>query len=329
MVVSSATLQLRPVHAAPNSVRAESAGDRLGTIDVDGGVRRTARAVRDAVKKHKLDGAVWLGKLRGVGGRRDTLLYIPRALDRARTIELVVYMEGTESFSDAAMERRHVASIARLRGNFVYVAPDSPSSTPQGSPWSGNEHWKAGCAKRACAGGTAGPGDFVVFLDAVRTKIATAVGGKPDELDLRLSLIGFSRGGKGVLAALGQLDAVKFEVSNRPIRIADIIFADGNYLDNALGDSWRILAGRPEAPRLTILVETGEFTDSTEPCKPAEPCNRRRALAFWRAFAPDAPLPAPDRATAASRMRLIPLPGGHHAIGDAAVDFLEAIRPAT
>lgn len=313
MVVVSATLALRPVHAA---------------VDVDGGVGRTARAVRAAVKKHGLDGEVWLGKLRGVGGRRDTLLYLPRELDPARTIDVIVYMEGIQSFADDAMDHRHVASIARLRGNFVYVAPDAPSST-HGNPWSGNEHWVAGCAKRVCAGGAAAPGDFLVFLDAVRTKIEQTLGTGPRSLDLRVSLIGFSRGGKGALAALVQLDAVSFTVGGVHVRIGDVIFADGNYLDNALGDSWRILKTRPEAPRLTILVESGEFVESTLPCRPAEPCNRRRALAFWRTFAPDAPLPAPDRATSAPRLRLIPLAGGHHAIGDAAVDFLETMRPAT
>jgi len=190
MVVLSASLSLRPVHAA---------------VDVDGGVPRTAQAVRAAVQKHKLDGTVWLGKLRGVGGGRDTLLYMPRDLDAARTIELVVYMEGTRSFADDAMDHRHAASIARLRGNFVYVAPDSPSST-HGDPESFNEHWEAGCAAHACAGGRAAPGDFVVFLDEVRTRIArTLSADKP--LDLRLSLVGFSRGGRGVVKALGQLAA--------------------------------------------------------------------------------------------------------------------------
>ena len=307
------TLQLRPVHAA---------------IDVDGGVARTAHAVRAAVKKYQLDGDVWLGKLRGVGGRRDTLIYIPHDLDPLRIIDVVVYMEGKSSFADDAMDHRHAASIARLHGNFVYVAPDAPSSA-HGNPESGNEHWIAGCAAHACPGGAAAPGDFVVFLDSVRTKIAHTLATQPEDLELRVSLIGFSRGGKGVLAALQQLAAVKFQVSGRPVVIGDVIFADGNYLDNALSDSWQILAPRPEAPRFTILVESGEFVETGVPCRPEEPCNRRRALAFWRAFAPDAPLPTPDRATAAPRMRLVPLAASHHAIGDAAVDFLETMRRAT
>ena len=53
-----------------------------------------------------------------------------------------------------AMESRHVASIARMRGNFVYVAPDSPSSA-HGVKASMNEHWQAGCAQHACPGGRA------------------------------------------------------------------------------------------------------------------------------------------------------------------------------
>jgi hypothetical protein len=303
MVVSSASL----------AVRAD--------VDVDGGVPRTAQAVRVAVQKHKLDGTVWLGKLRGVGGGRDTLLYIPRDLDASRTIELVVYMEGTRSFADDAMDHRHAASIARLRGNFVYVAPDSPSST-HGDPESFNEHWEAGCAAHACAGGRAAPGDFVVFLDEVRKRIALTLGAaKP--LDLRVSLVGFSRGGRGVVKALGQLAAVRFRIARTPVQIGVVIFADGNYVERSLEDSWRILAKRPEAPRMTILVETGEFTEKSEPS------NRRRALAFWRAVAPDAPLPTAERATQAPRLRLIPLAGGHHAIGDAAVDFLETMPGAT
>jgi hypothetical protein len=150
MVLCGATLELRPVSAS--------------TIDVDGGVARTARAVRTAVAKRGVDGHVWLGKLRGVGGGRDTLMYVPRTIDADRTIDIVVYMEGIGSFDQAAMDHRHVSSIARLRGNFVYVAPDAPSSS-LGQRAAKSPYWIAGCAKRTCAGGHAAPGDFLVFLD--------------------------------------------------------------------------------------------------------------------------------------------------------------------
>ncbi len=156
------------------SMLAASSELHASSIDVGGGVVRTARAVRVAVQKYKLDGAVWLGKLRGVGGGRDTLVYVPSTIDAARTIDVVIYMEGIGSFADAAMKSRHVASIARLRGNFVYIAPDAPSSS-LGSRESQNEHWEAGCADHVCAGGQAAPGDFLVFLDAARTKIAATL----------------------------------------------------------------------------------------------------------------------------------------------------------
>lgn len=302
MVVSAATLPLRPACAA--------------SFDVDAGVASTARAVRAAAARHHLDGDVWLGKLRGVGGRRDTLVYVPRSIDPTRTVDVVIVMEGIGSFSDKAMESLHVASAARLPDNFVYVAPDSPSST-YAAKQSGNEHWQAGCAAHACDGGRSAPGDFLVFLDSVRTKIAAMTGAPRETLDLRLSLIGFSRGGKGALRALEQLAEAHFVVGGFPVRIADVVYADGNYLENALDGAWAILEPRPEAPRMTILVEQGEFTESGGP-----DCNRRRALAFWKAAAPDAPLPTADRATSAPRLRLIPLPLGHYAIGDAAVDFL-------
>src|SRR6188508_2740809 len=161
LVLGWTALELRPVHAA--------------TVDVDGGLARTAAAVRTAVAKRDVDGKVWLGKLRGVGGGRDTLIYVPATLDATKTIEVVVYFEGIGSFADDAMDHRHAAAIARLRGNTVYVAPDAPSST-HGIRAAKTPYWVAGCAERKCAGGHAAPGDFLVFLDEVRGHIANTTG---------------------------------------------------------------------------------------------------------------------------------------------------------
>lgn len=61
-------------------------------LDLDGGARRTAKAVRVAATEAALDGTVWLGKMRGVGGGRDTLLYVPSTIDAKRTIDVVIYM---------------------------------------------------------------------------------------------------------------------------------------------------------------------------------------------------------------------------------------------
>lgn len=307
MVLGWATLELRSVDAAPAVPPA---------IDVDGGVPRTARAVRAAIAKHGLDGKVWLGKLRAVGGGRDTLVYVPRGLDPARTIDLVVYMEGHGSFADDAMDHRHIASIARLGRSSVFVAPDAPSSA-HGTRKARTPYWQRGCAVRRCAGGHAAPGDFIVFLDDVRARIAAMTGVEPGALDLRLSLIGFSNGGKGIINAITQLAAVDFIAGVHPVRLADVIFADANYGDAWLADTWRVLTTRPESPRLTILVGDGAFSGAA-----SERSNRLRAAAFWRIAAPGAPPPTAGRATRAPRLRLIPLPGGHHAIGDVAVDFL-------
>ncbi len=302
-------------------ILATTAELRAASIDVAGGDIRTARTVRAALKKlKKLDGHVWLGKLRGVGGGRDTLVYVPAAIDVARTLDVVIYMDGVGSFDEAAIKSRHIASFARMHGNFVYVAPDSPSSS-LGSRESRNEHWEAGCADRVCEGGHAAPGDFLVFLDEVRTKIAVTVGVAPAALDVRVSLIGFSRGGKGVLRAVEQLAAAKFQVGGASVRIADVVFADGNYVDNALAGTWAVLESRPESPSLTILVESGEFVENGEN-------NRGRALSFWKQAAPAAPLPTADHETSAPRLRLIPLGGGHRAIGNAAVEFLGHVGPA-
>ena len=295
---------LRLVALAAAMVVSASTARAAPTIDVAGGVARTARAVRVAVEKHAIDGHVWLGKLRGVGGHRDTLLYVPGRIDATRTIDVVVYMEGVGSFADAAIDSRHVAAMARLHDNTVYVAPDAPSSS-LGVRASGNEHWEPGCGERACAGGRAAPGDFLVFFDEVRTRLAKTIGVAREALDLRVSLIGFSRGGKGALRALEQLEEAKFVIGGLPVKIADVIFADGNYLENALTRSWEILAPRPEAPRMTILVTAG----------PIETGNRQRAFAFQ------------ETVSETPRLRVIALFAGHFAIGDMAVDFLDRAGP--
>lgn len=304
VVLSWATLAPRTADAA------------TATLDLDGGVPRTATALRAAITRHGLDGQVWLGRLGAVGGGRDTLVYVPRELDPARTIELVVYMEGHGSFADDAMDHRHAATIARLGRNTIYVAPDAPSSA-HGDRTAKTMYWRRGCAERRCAGGHAAPGDFIAFLGEVRARIAAMTGDEPAALDLRLSLIGFSNGGKGVTNAVAQLAEVAFTVDGQPVRIADVVYADGNYGGAWLADTWRALAPRPEAPRLTILVGNGSFTGTER-----DGGNRRRAAAFWRAAAPTARPPAPGRATEAPRLRLIPMRAGHHAIGDAAVEFL-------
>src|SRR5262245_15444303 len=257
-----------------------SANAATATLDLDGGVPRTARALRAAIGKHELDGRVWLGKLSGVGGGRDTLIYVPRELRTSERIELVVYMEGHGSFADDAMDHRHAASIARLRGNFIYVAPDAPSSA-HGERKARTAYWQRGCAERTCAGGHSAPGDFIVFLDQVRGRVAAMTGADASKLALRLSLVGFSNGGKGTVNALGQLAEAKFTVGGQRVELADVVFADGNYGATALDDAWGVLSPRPEA-RLTILLGTGDG-------------NRKRAAAFSKKTAPN------------GRIRVIPL----------------------
>jgi len=302
LVLAWAALELRPSYAA--------------TLAVEGGVPSTARAVRAAVTKRELDGHVWLGKMRGVGGGRDTLIFVPRTLRTTEPIEVVVYMEGHGSFADDAMDHRHAASIARLRGNRVYVAPDAPSSA-HGQRKARTPYWQAGCAERTCAGGHSAPGDFIVFLGEVRRHIASVTGTNADALTIELSLIGFSNGGKGIGNALDQL-------ADARVRLDDVIFADGNYGESALDDAWRILAARAEAPRLTVLVADGPFDP-----RDRKGGNRSRAAAFWQRVAPDAPPLAPGRAAQTSRLRIVPIRAGHHAIGDAAVDFLATAPPRT
>jgi hypothetical protein len=288
-------------------------------IETRDGVPRTARALEAAIATHGLaeEGRAWLGKLDGVGGGRDTIVFVPDRIDAARTVELVVYMEGFGSFADDAMDHRHASSIARLvarGGNVAYVAPDAPSSA-HGNPTAKSRYWVAGCAARRCPGGHAAPGDFVVFADAAIAKVAELAGADAGALDVRLHLVGFSNGGKGVWGAVRQLVAVDFVVGGRTRAIGDVVFADANYGATWLVDTWGVVA--PRGGAMTILVGDGSFAGDGRAGG-----NRRRAAAFWRAAAGDAPTPAAGRAVSAPGLRLVPLRASHHAIGDAAVDFL-------
>ena len=312
----------RPEIGRPEIGRPDLGRPDFGQLDLDGGVPRTARAVRAALERHSITGHTWLGKLASVGGGRDTIIHVPSTVDVARTIDVILYMEGHGSFADAAMDHRHAAAIARLRGNAVYVAPDAPSSA-HGDRTAKTAYWQRGCAERRCAGGHAAPGDFLAFLDDVRAHLAAVTGADPAALDLQLSLVGFSNGGKGLYNAITQLADADFVAGGHAVRIADVIFADANYGGAWLAETWRHLAARPEAPRLTILVADGSFTSADRTGG-----NRRRAAAFWRSAAPTAPAPAPGRSTESlaaaghPRLRIIPLRASHHAIGDAAVDYL-------
>lgn len=304
MRVDQAHLPIAQVDPGVQPVRPERANASRRT-SFAGGVPRTARALEAALARRGLveHGRAWLGKLDGVGGGRDTLVYVPDALDPARTIELVVYMEGHGSFADDAMDHRHASSIARLverGGNVAYVAPDAPSSA-HGNRTAKSPYWVAGCAARRCAGGHAAPGDFLVFLDQAIAKVGELAGADADarSLDVRLHLVGFSNGGKGVWGAVKQLE-------HTDVAVSEVVFADGNYGGAWLGETWAILAARGAS--LTILVIDGSFTGADRAGG-----NRRRAAAFLRAT---------ERSP---RIRLVALRATHHGVGDAAVDYLQGL----
>lgn len=311
-----------PVHR--ERARAEAIASRKedcehARVDTQGGVARTARAVEAALVKHGLmeRGKAWLGKLPAVGGGRDTLVFVPDGFDAGQTIDLVVYMEGHGSFGDAAMDHRHASSIARLvarGGNVVYVAPDAPSSA-HGDRTAKTPYWQAGCADRPCRGGHAAPGDFVVFVEEALAQIAAMACVDAEGIDMRLHMVGFSNGGKGIWGAVRQLAAADFRIAGRPITIGDVVFADGNYGGAWLDDTWQALDAR--GARVTILVIDGSFVGTERAGG-----NRRRAAAFWRRVAPRAMQPAAGRTVSAPRLRLVPLRASHHGVGDAAVDYL-------
>src|SRR5687768_9854185 len=78
---------------------------------------RTAKALGDALDDRGVRdrGTSWIGKLASVGaGERDTIIHVPATLDRAAPIDLVVFMDGFNSFAKRTMDRRHSAAIATI-----------------------------------------------------------------------------------------------------------------------------------------------------------------------------------------------------------------------
>lgn len=289
-------LAIAPAQASRLSIDPMCAGPRFEAAT---GESRTAAALLRAFETRELGdrGRLWLGKLASVGGgARDTLVWASDALDAARPIDVVVYFEGHGSFADDAMDHRHAAAIERLAasgGNVAYAAPDAPSSA-HGVARAKTSYWRAGCATQRCAGGHAAPGDFVGFVRDLRVRLAAMTCVAPSAIALRLHLVGFSNGGKGVAEALAQLAAVDFVVDERRLAVVDVIFADGNY-GGWLDDAWRAAAA--VAPRFVVLVREGGADG-----------NRRRAAAFGRAV-PTA--------------LVVTLPLSHHGVGDAAIDHVQ------
>jgi hypothetical protein len=270
-------------------------------------------------------GATWIGKLASVGhGRRDTIIHVPAALDRTRPIDLVVFMDGVDSFSERTMESRHAAAIAAIAGasaNAVYVAPDAPSSR-FGDRDAGGAYWKAGCAARACAGGHAAPGDFAqLYRDVIAhvDHVTCAPADTTDATQWRLALVGFSTGGRGVRDAIVQLAAPGSDVALADVGLARVVYADAISGAAWLSDAWAVIAELAAPPEVMLLLQAGGFDRGDQ--KPGH-ANRARAWAFARAKlgARSPPAGDSDADVVLGGVRLRRLALDHHGIGDAAVD---------
>jgi hypothetical protein len=269
---------------------------------------------------------VWLGKLDSVaGGARDVLIAMPRALDRARPIEVIVYLEGFGSFSARAIDERHAAAVARLIGdrrNAVYVAPDAPGSVHGRNQRAPGPYWRSGCGRGGgCRGGVSAPGDFIELLADViaRVEAVTALeqggDGAAPPIDLRLSLIGFSAGGRGVREAIVQLAEAEGELRLETVGLTEVLMADALYGEAWLDDTWELVHALPGFGELTLLLVAGGL-----PGDGAGSTNRAHALSFLRRHFGDQP--APRRGAGehvVERVRVVFLDASHHAIGDAAV----------
>jgi hypothetical protein len=278
----------------------------------------TAAALRAAIERRGMDarGATWIGKLpANGGGRRDTIIHVPRDLDPARAIELVVFMDGHRSFAAPTMGARHAAAIAAIAAsgaNAVYVAPDAPTSVftaRTGTP----RYWRAGCARRRCRGGRAAPGDFVALVRAVRAHVGRVTCADAASAPWHLVLVGFSAGGRGVHDAVAQLAADRR--ARRAVALTRVAFADAVYAAAWLTGLWSRRHRFPGLAEVTVLLQAGDFAgDDGLPGAG----NRWRAWTVASRIAGgDLPRdPAGDLVVGRLRLRRLPL--DHHALGDLA-----------
>jgi len=309
---------------APDASAVPSCSRRVG-FTADDAEPETAAALAAGLGARDVGdrGATWVGRLPSVGnGRRDTIIHVPTSLDRARPVELVVFMDGFASFGARTMETRHVAAIAALDAsgaNAVYVAPDAPSSR-FGDRTASGPYWQAGCARRACAGGHAAAGDFAAFYRDVVAHVDRVTCASAEERAAtrwQLVLIGFSNGGRGVHDAIVQLADPRSPVRLADVVLTRVVYADAVYGTWWLDEAWVAIRDLPELVEVTVLLQAGGFERAD-----AHPGhgNRARAWAFARRWlGAGRPPPAHNVGDVVlDRVRLRRLALDHTGIGDRA-----------
>ncbi len=253
-------------------------------------------------------GRAWIGKTEALGEySRDTIIYVPHHLDLGRPVELIIYMDGYDSFSARTIRRRHARGIARLVAsprNFVYVAPDVPTTAHGRDPRHRGPYWSARCEHpaRSCRGMHA-PGDFVGFYREVTARVESMLDGTGETPDYTLTLIGFSNGGKGIQTAVRQLVQSTGPVDLEAVELRRVVFADAIYSRAWLTDTWEWIRELPTLDEVTLLLIDA---DRGAPGRH----NREVAARFVRTYRPDPGL-----------LRVETLVMRHEAIGDAAVYY--------
>lgn len=329
--------QVAPVleHGSEQNHHVAPTGFPTGRLDTDSARRATARAFAKAADDLDLRarGYTWIGKLDSVGrSTRDVIVYVPAHLDRTRPIELVVYMEGYRSFSRRAIRERHAAGIEKLLSssrNFVYIAPDVPSSAHGDAPEHKGPVWSARCADgKPCRGGNLAPGDFVGFHSEITAMLDRGLFGsaqaKPGAPRYTLSLIGFSAGGGGVFTAVRQLAHSTGAVSLDTVALRRVVFADAIYSTRWLDTTWERVRDLPGLAEFSLLLMNGPLTGPRAGTG-AGGRNRINAARFIKRYRPGLDLDQQrGRSVSDGNVYITRLRASHRGIGDRAV-YLSAL----
>ena len=318
--------------AAPAAAEPAAPACAARGVVVDGAEPRTAKALDAALAARGVHdrGTTWIGKLASVGGgARDTIVFVPAALDRTRPVDVVVFMDGVGSFAKRTMDRRHSAAIAAIvesSANAVYVAPDAPTSARADDAAYG-PYWRAGCARRRCGkDDEPPPGDFLALIGDVTARIDASCGGAGAAAGYRLALVGFSGGGRGVREAIEQIARAPDDARLAGVELRRVVFADATYSSSWAKVAWQRARDLATLDELQILVQAGELdADETEPGH----ASRWRA---WKLVQAESDRVARavswDGADAVvGKLRLRRVARCHHKLGDAAYEEALPARP--
>ena len=207
---------------------------------------------RNAMSKHKIAGATFIGRIPGNGfkdrhhhnGSRDTIIFIPAHLSSEKSTEVIYFLHGHGGFGKRDFETRLVPSIKKMIShgrNFILIVPELPwssnTSTPRGRQ---NQAWQD-------KDGTT----LVRFFIHIHQIIHEGFGIPVFDTNPKVTIIAHSGGG-------GALKTIAREKVLEALRPDVIVMSESSY-GNWADQVWEhYVKDRPNCKLIFLLLEGGE-----------------------------------------------------------------------